>query len=197
MHLLTEETTQEEVLALHHEVYQLKRSPREVPCSKDIAEEIHLEILETLKEHLWHRWGPTPPERESRQSTSRMPAQAELHTQVQVTYNHFGCHCRRQQESQEEALWLAKDVCHQALVAVAMLEGHIEQMHHSISWGQHRNWGQSGSHQRSGSRKLSRSHSHSRSCRRHPPTSPQGQTPPAEGCPGDAPRRWEDSPSTM
>ena len=53
MHLLTEETTQEEVVALYHEVYQLKRSPREFPCSEDTAEETHLEILEKLKEHLW------------------------------------------------------------------------------------------------------------------------------------------------
>ena len=64
--LLAKETTQEEVMALYHKVYQLKRSPREVPCSKDTVEEICIEIMEMLKEHLWCRWSPTQLERELR-----------------------------------------------------------------------------------------------------------------------------------
>ena len=48
-----------------------------------------------------------------------------------------------------------------------------------------------------GSRKCSRSHGHSRSHRRGPPASPKGQTPPVEGHPGNAPKRWADSPSPM
>ena len=55
MELLTQETTWEEVVALYHKVYQLKRSPREVPYSVDAAEETHIEILETLKKLLHHR----------------------------------------------------------------------------------------------------------------------------------------------
>ena len=39
--------------------------------------------------------------------------------------------------------------------------------------------------------------SHSRSHRRHLPASPQAWTPPVEGCPEDAAKRWEDSPSPM
>ena len=73
MELLTQETTQEEVMALYHKVYQLKRSPREVPCSKDTAEETCIEILEMLKESLWHRWGPTQLERELNQRTLDCP----------------------------------------------------------------------------------------------------------------------------
>ena len=38
-----------------------------------------------------------------------------------------------------------------------MLEGHIECLHCSVSWGYHRDQGWSGSHQRSGRRKYSRS----------------------------------------
>ena len=53
-------------MPLDHQVYQLKRNPREVPCSEDTMEEIFLEILEMLKDHLWQRWGPTQLERESR-----------------------------------------------------------------------------------------------------------------------------------
>ena len=55
MELLTHEATREEILGLYHQVYQLKRNQGEVSCSHDMAQEIHIEILETLKEHLQHR----------------------------------------------------------------------------------------------------------------------------------------------
>ena len=55
--LLTHETTQEEIMGIYHQVYQLKRKPREEPCSQDMAEETCIETLEMLKECLWHRWG--------------------------------------------------------------------------------------------------------------------------------------------
>ena len=64
MELLTHGTTWEEILGLYHQVYQLKRNPREVPWSQDMTEEICLEILEMLKEHLWHSWDPALPEEE-------------------------------------------------------------------------------------------------------------------------------------
>ena len=58
MELLTHGATREEILGLYHQVYQLKRNQREVPFSQDKSQEIHIEILETLKEHLQCRWGP-------------------------------------------------------------------------------------------------------------------------------------------
>ena len=95
MELMAHESTQEELMALYHQVYQLKRDLGEVPCSKDTAEEIHIEILETLKACLWHRQGPTQLEelrgRSVGTKTTRMPAQAEFHVQTQVTWGHFGC----------------------------------------------------------------------------------------------------------
>ena len=45
-------TTIEEIIGLYHEVYQLKRAPRTVPGDVKMAEEIHQEILNSLKEHL-------------------------------------------------------------------------------------------------------------------------------------------------
>ena len=66
MGLLTPQTTHEEILVLYQEVYQLKRDPGEVQCSEDIAEETHAEILEVLRECLWHRQGTIQPERETR-----------------------------------------------------------------------------------------------------------------------------------
>ena len=61
MELITQETTQEEIIGLYHQVYQLKRNLRVVPCSQDMGEEIYLEILEMLKVQLQHRQGPTLP----------------------------------------------------------------------------------------------------------------------------------------
>ena len=57
MGLLTPETTLRRILVLYQEVYQLKRDPGEVQCSAGAAEEVHAEILEVLKAHLWHRQG--------------------------------------------------------------------------------------------------------------------------------------------
>ena len=50
--LIGYETTQEEIFALYHEVYKLKRVPRTVPSDLREAEEVHQEILYSLKEHL-------------------------------------------------------------------------------------------------------------------------------------------------
>ena len=81
-------------MGIYHQVYQLRKKPREVPCSQDTAEETHIEILKMLKEHLWHKWGPTQPEEPRQRSmgtrTTKMPAQAEFHTQTQATYDQFG-----------------------------------------------------------------------------------------------------------
>ena len=52
-------TTWEEIRVLFNEVYHLKRAPRTVSCDPETEEEIHQEILDSLKEHLFHRWGPT------------------------------------------------------------------------------------------------------------------------------------------
>ena len=111
-----------------------------MPCFEEMVEEICKEILEMLKEHLWHRQGPTQLEEELRQRsmdtrTSRTPAQAEFHDHTQATYDHFAHFRDRHQESQEEAIRVARDAHHWALVAAALLEGHIERLSHSISQG--------------------------------------------------------------
>ena len=70
MELITHKTTQEEIMGLYHQVYQLKRNPREVSYSQDTTEEIHIGIMETLKECLWHRQSPALLEEEWRQTTT-------------------------------------------------------------------------------------------------------------------------------
>ena len=138
MELLTHESTWEEIMALYHQVYQLKRNLGEVPCSEDTAEETDIEILEMLKACLWHRWGPAQPEELRGRSvgtrTTRMPAQVEFHAQTQATCDHLGHFQDRQQESREEALRVARDAHCWALAMVAILEGHIEHLSCSVSW---------------------------------------------------------------
>ena len=145
MELLTHETTWEEIMGIYHQVYQLRRKPREVPCSQDTAEETHMEILEMLKEHLWCMWGSTQPEEPRQRPTgarsTRTPAQAAFHAQLQVTYDHFGHFLDRLQESWEESLRVTRDAHCWVLAMAAMLEGHIEQLSCSISQGWHGIWG--------------------------------------------------------
>ena len=131
MGLLTLQTTHEEILALYQEVYQLKRDPGEDPCSEDTVEEIWIEILETLKECLWCRQGPTQSEKPG-QRTPRMPAEEDFYMQMQVACKHFDSYQAQQQEFQEEALWVARKVHCWVLATMAMLEGHIKWLNCSV-----------------------------------------------------------------
>ena len=51
-------TSREVIFTLYQEVYQLKRAPGAVPGDPEEVEKTHQEILDSLKEHLWHMWGP-------------------------------------------------------------------------------------------------------------------------------------------
>ena len=184
-------TTQEEIIGIYHQVYQLRRKPREVPCSWDMAEETHIENLEMLREHLWHKWDPTQPEKPRWRSTgtrtTRTPAQVKFHTQMQATCDHFGHLWDRQQEFQEEALRVARYTNCQVLATATMLEGHIEQPSCYISHGWHSSQGQSGSHWQS----RSGGHLKSRRYRR----SHRGQTHLPVACPEQLVRRQVPLPS--
>ena len=103
MGLLTPQTMHEEILALYQEVFQLKRNPGEIQYSEKMAEETHIKILETLKEHLWCRWGSTQLE-EPRWRTPRTHAEAEYYAQMQVACDHFSFYWAQQQQSREKVL---------------------------------------------------------------------------------------------
>ena len=103
---------------------------------------------------------------------------------MQVTYEHFGS---KQQESCKEVLRVARDAHHQALVAAALLEGHIKRLSHSITCGWSSSHGQLGRHQCSCSRRCMRSH------RRCTLVSQQEQIPSAVGHTGDSKKRWAPS----
>ena len=183
-------TTQEEILALYHEVYQLKRAPRTVQGDLEATEETHQEILASLKEHFQCRQCPTQPEEQEQglAGTSRSDPWSDFHQRMQVTYDHFQS---RQQESCKEALRVVRNAHHQALAAAALLDGHIKTLSHSISCGWSGSHGQLGSHWHSCSRRCTRSH------RRCLPVNQQEQIPSVVGCPGDSAKRWAPSPSPV
>ena len=45
-----------EIRKVYNEVYQLKRVPGTSPCDVEMVENIHQEILNSVKECLQHRW---------------------------------------------------------------------------------------------------------------------------------------------
>ena len=164
-----------------------------VPCDPETEEEICWEILDSLKECLQHRWGSALPEEEPRQSliskrTCRTTAQAEFHGRAQDTYDNFQ---NRWQESCEKALRVAQDAHHQALVAAALLKGHIKRLGHSVSHG----W--SSSQHPSGSCQHSCSRGCTRSCKRCPLASEQGQVPSVADHTVDPAKKWAPSPSPL
>ena len=79
MELVGYRTTHEEVFNLYQEVYQLKRTPGLVPDDQEVADWIHQEIPNLLKEHIWHRQIPAQLE-EALGHRSRKPAQAKFHS---------------------------------------------------------------------------------------------------------------------
>ena len=167
---------------MDHEVYQLNRAPRMVPCGPEIEEEICQEIFDSLKDDLQHMQDPAQPEEpgQGSASTSRLDPWSQFQWRMQMTPDHFWS---RWQESCEEALRVAWDTHHQVLVAVALLEGHIKRLSCS---GSH---GQMGSCQHSHSRGCSRSHG------RHPLAGNKEQIPSAADCTGDSVKGWAPSPS--
>ena len=91
MELVGYRTTCEEVFNLYQEVYQLKKNPGPVPGDQEVEDQIHQEILDLLKEYIWHRQSPAHPE-ETLGHRSRKPVQAKFHSQNKVNWNHFDCY---------------------------------------------------------------------------------------------------------
>ena len=77
---------------IYSEVYQLKRVPSMNPSDVQMVEDVHQEILNSVKEHLWHRWECTQPEEEPGQGsagTSSPDPWSEFQQRVHATYDHF------------------------------------------------------------------------------------------------------------
>ena len=174
---------QAEIRVIYSNVYQLRRSPRRSPCDKETWERICQEILDFIKECLWHRQVSEHLEEGLKQSptgTSKTDAEAEFHTRACITYNHFK---NMWWDSCTKVLAEAREAHHQALAAVALLKENIKWLSHSVTqW-----W--SGSCQCLGSHRCSGSH------RRSQATGCQKQVPSPVSHNGDSVKRHAQLPS--
>ena len=133
MEVIGPETIREEFRRIYNEMYQLKRAPSVNPCDVEMAEGVHQEILNSVKECLLHRWEFTWLEEEpgwGSASTSRPDPQSEFQQRVCATYNHFR---DLKEGSCKEALAVAWDTHRWELVAMALLEVKMERLSCSIS----------------------------------------------------------------
>ena len=158
--------TRDEIRKVYNEVYQLKRVPSMNPCDVEMAENIWQEILNSVKEHLWHRWECAQLEEESGQgatSASRPDPWSKFQQRVHATYDHFW---DLTEGSCKQVLAVHSDAHRWVLAAMAFLEDKIERLSHSISHGHQ--W--LGSHRQSWSHqwRISRA---ADQCSREPPTS--------------------------
>ena len=82
----------EEVHRVYNEVYQLKRVSGAEPCDGEMAENIHQDILNSVKECLHHRQDNAQPMEEINQrsnGTSRPDPWSEFQWKDHATYDHF------------------------------------------------------------------------------------------------------------
>ena len=74
---------------IYNDVYQLKRLPGESPCDNATVENICQSILESVKEHLWHRWECTKlPEQCNSTSTLSSDPPLEFKPRAHAPYKH-------------------------------------------------------------------------------------------------------------
>ena len=143
--LIYANSTREEIAKIYQDVYQLQWLPGKMPCNVETEEQLCQEILDSVKECLWHKWDPTLQEElRCPTSTLRHDPQADYSTQ---THANYGWLKDMTWGSCQEALAVVRDAHSQVLVAVALLEDKIERLRCSVSCG---HW-QSGSHRHSGS----------------------------------------------
>ena len=145
MDLIGPQMSQAKIRVIYNQVYKLQKLPGRSPHDEETEERIHQEILDSIKEHLWHRWVPTQVEEELKQSptsTSKTDTHAEFQARTHATYNHYK---NMWQDSCKKALAVARDAHWWALAAMIILEEIIEWLSHSVScrWSgscRHRSW---------------------------------------------------------
>ena len=180
MELFWPDSSQEDIVDLYCDVYQLQRLLGKILCDKEMGACICQEILDSVKEHLWCKWlstllGADP--RQSQTDIPRLDLQVEFNARNCATYDRF---MDVKWDSCKEALAMARDAHQWTLVAAALLDDKIERSHSlSCSCWQSRSCRHSGSHQQ----------------RRSQTADHQTKVPQARSHHGDPAKRWVQSPS--
>ena len=142
MDLIGPETSWAKIRVIYNDVYQLWRLPGKSLCDKETGGKIHQEILDSIKEHLWHMWVPTQAEEElSSTSTSKTDAQGEFQARTWATYDHL----KTCSEIPAKTVLATVRYAHWWVLApMTLLEENIKWLSHSVTL----RW--SGSHRLSG-----------------------------------------------
>ena len=99
----------EDIADLYCDVYQLRRLPGRMLCDKETEACICQEILDSVKEHLWHKWLSTLLGEELRwtpASIHRLNPQANFQARNHAIFDRF---MNARQDSCDEALAVAGD----------------------------------------------------------------------------------------
>ena len=111
----------QDIKALYHDVYQLCRLPGQSRCKEQMAEWLHKEILDSIKECLRLQWPPTHQARQQMQLPANNP-RPDPHTAFAAT----------NQRAYEEMMALARDAQQWAVATAVILEEQMERMGHPI-----------------------------------------------------------------
>ena len=133
MELISPESTREDITEIYHDMNQLQKLPGEMLCDEEREAHICQEILDSVKECLWHKQFPALLVEEPRSSPASIPRldpQTKYNAWNYATYDRFR---DVKQGSCEEALAVARDVHQWVLAAAAMLKDKIEGMSCSLS----------------------------------------------------------------
>ena len=133
MELISPDSTWEEIAEPYWDIYQLQRLPRGSHYKEGTEEHLCQEVLDSIKEHLWHKWPSTLLETEHkwRPADSHRPnPQAKFTAMHCATYEQFAA---TQWDLCKEALATTGHTHQCALAAMALLEEKIECMSHSLS----------------------------------------------------------------
>ena len=88
--LICPTSTREEITEIYWDIYQLRRLPGKSPCDGEMEELLHQEILDSIRECLWHKWAVAPQGEESGQHPTSSPKcdpQADYVTKNHATYD--------------------------------------------------------------------------------------------------------------
>ena len=109
MELAQSDSSLEGIVDHYHNVYQLWRLSGKMLCDEVMEADIHQEILDCVKEHLWHKQLSVLPGAELRWSPAEIPRlnpKAEFNARNCATYDRF---MGIKQDSCKEALAMVRD----------------------------------------------------------------------------------------